>query len=146
MLGKVKGILLLSFKYLPFYLKHCFLYFCMCHFGYQIKRKKLFRLRVAKGFIKERKGMTMEEVAEEYLTDLIFQSMIQVSEINAAGRVKSCQVHDVMHEPAMEKFEKENFYTAYDRGENIGPYHTICALSLSLRVICAPHSLWMKYH
>jgi len=118
LLGKVKGILLLSFKDLPFYLKHCFLYCCMFHFGYHIKRKKLVRLWVAEGFIKERKGMTMEEVAEEYLTDLIFLSMIQVTEINAAGRVKTCRVHDVMHELAMATSEKENFCTAYDGRES----------------------------
>lgn len=117
-LEKVKRILLLSFKDLPFYLKHCFLYCCVFHYGYQIKRKKLIRLWVAEGFIKERKGMTMEEVAEEYLTDLIFRSMIQVMETNAAGRVKTCRVHDVMRELAMATSEKQNFCIAYDGRES----------------------------
>ena len=56
-LGQVKGILLLSYKDLPFYLKHCFLYCCMFHYCSQIKRKKLIRLWVAEGFVKERKGI-----------------------------------------------------------------------------------------
>uniref|UniRef100_A0A2N9E741 Rx N-terminal domain-containing protein n=1 Tax=Fagus sylvatica TaxID=28930 RepID=A0A2N9E741_FAGSY len=98
----------------------------------QIKRKKLIRLWVAEGFVKERKGNTMEEVAEEHLTDLILRSMIQVSETNAAGRVKTCRVHDVMCKLAMTISEKENFckvydgregkfqrLSVYDRGENI---------------------------
>ena len=117
-LGQVKGMLLLSYKDLPFYLKHCFLYCCMFHYCSQIKRKKLIRLWVAEGFVKERKGNTMEEVAEEHLTDLILRSMIQVTETNAAGRVKTCRVHDVMRELAMTISEKENFCTAYDGNES----------------------------
>ncbi|KAA8524876.1 hypothetical protein F0562_011299 [Nyssa sinensis] len=113
LLEQVKGILLLSFNDLPFYLKHCFLYCCVFRDGYPIKRKKLIRLWVAEGFIAERKGMTMEEVAEDYLTELIFRSMIQATETNDAGRVKTCRVHDVMRELAMTTSEKENFCTAY---------------------------------
>ena len=132
MLEQVRGMLLLSYKDLPFHLKHCFLYCCMFHDGSQIKRKKLIQLWVAEGFVKERKGNTMEEVAEEHPTDLILRSMIQVSETNAAGRVKTCRVHDVMRELAMTISEKENFckvydgregkfqrLSVYDRGENI---------------------------
>ncbi|WJZ99748.1 hypothetical protein VitviT2T_018165 [Vitis vinifera] len=136
MLEQVKSILLLSFNDLPFYLKHCFLYCCIFPDGYPIKRKKLIRLWVAEGFITERKGMTMEEIAEEYLTELIFRSMVQVTETNDEGRVKTCRVHDLMRELAMTTSEKEDFCTAsdgretrlerkihrlsvYNRGENI---------------------------
>lgn len=114
MLERVKGILMLSFKDLPFYLKHCFLYCCVFRDGYPIKRKKLIRLWVAEGFIRERKGMAMEEIAEEYLTELILRSMIQVTETNDAGRVKLCRVHDVMRELAVTTCEKENFSTTFD--------------------------------
>lgn len=117
MLEQVKGILLLSFNDLPFYLKHCFLYCSIFPDGHPIKRKKLIRLWVAEGFITERKGMTMEEVADEYLTELILRSMIQVTETNDEGRVKTCRVHDVMRELAMTTSEKENFCTACDGRE-----------------------------
>ncbi|KDP29947.1 hypothetical protein JCGZ_18516 [Jatropha curcas] len=114
MLEQVKGILLLSFNDLPFYLKHCFLYCCVFREGYSIKRKKLIRLWVAEGFIRERKGMTMEEIAEEHLMELILRNMIQVTETNEAGRSKTCRVHDVMRELALTTSEKENFCTTYD--------------------------------
>ncbi|WCJ37360.1 Disease resistance protein RPM1 [Euphorbia peplus] len=114
MLEQVKGILLLSFNDLPFYLKNCFLYCCVFRDGSPIRRKKLIRLWVAEGFIRERKGMSMEETAEEYLTELILRSMIQVTETNDAGRVKMCRVHDVMRELASTTSEKENFCVAYD--------------------------------
>ncbi|XP_030962966.1 disease resistance protein RPM1-like isoform X2 [Quercus lobata] len=74
--------------------------------------------QVKEGFVKERKGNTMEEVAEEQLTELILRSMIQVTETNAAGRVKTCRVHDVMRELAMTISEKENFCAAYDGNES----------------------------
>ncbi|CBI28455.3 unnamed protein product, partial [Vitis vinifera] len=96
---------------------HCFLYCCIFPDGYPIKRKKLIRLWVAEGFITERKGMTMEEIAEEYLTELIFRSMVQVTETNDEGRVKTCRVHDLMRELAMTTSEKEDFCTASDGRE-----------------------------
>ncbi|GKD21575.1 disease resistance protein RPM1-like protein [Tanacetum coccineum] len=116
-LESVKGILSLSFNDLPFYLKHCFLYCCAFRDGYPIKRKKLIRLWVAEGFILERKGITVEEVAEEYLTELCLRSMIQVTETNDSGRVKTFRVHDVMRELAMTTSQKENFCLAYDDTE-----------------------------
>ena len=60
----------------------------------------------------------MEEEAEEQLTELILRSMIQVTETNAARRVKTGRVHDIMRELAMTIFEKENFCTAYDGNES----------------------------
>ncbi|KAK9074106.1 hypothetical protein SSX86_006703 [Deinandra increscens subsp. villosa] len=136
-LESVKGILSMSFNDLPFYLKHCFLYCCVFRDGYQIKRKKLIRLWVAEGFIMERKGITMEEVAEEYLMELSLRSMIQVTETNDTGRVKTFRVHDVMRELAMTTSKNDNFCSTYDgtedrivskaqrlsvynRGENVG--------------------------
>nr|GEW71389.1 disease resistance protein RPM1-like [Tanacetum cinerariifolium] len=112
-----KWILSLSFNDLPFYLKHCFLYCCVFRDGYPIKRKKLIRLWVAEGFILERKGITVEEVAEEYLSELCLRSMIQVMETNDSGRVKTFRVHDVMRELAMTTSQKENFCLAYDDTE-----------------------------
>ncbi|KAK2986458.1 hypothetical protein RJ640_011896 [Escallonia rubra] len=118
MLERVNGILSLSFKDLEFELKHCFLYCCAFPEGYQIKRKKLIRLWVAEGFIIERKGMTMEERAEEYLTELNIRSMIQVTETNDAERAKTLRVHDVMRELAVTTSDKENFCTVYDGRES----------------------------
>ncbi|XP_074365484.1 disease resistance protein RPM1 [Apium graveolens] len=114
MLERVKGILLLSFNDLPYNLKHCFLYCCVFRDGYPIKRKKLIRLWVAEGFVLEQKGMTMEEVAEDYLTELIYRSMIHVTETNDVGRVKTFRLHDVMRELAMTTSQKENLCAEYD--------------------------------
>ncbi|XP_077212819.1 disease resistance protein RPM1-like [Tasmannia lanceolata] len=71
---RLKSILLLSFNDLPYYLKHCFLYCSIFPEDQIIKRKKTIRLWVAEGFVEERRGLTMEEVAEEYLNGLIFRT------------------------------------------------------------------------
>ncbi|XP_027061103.1 disease resistance protein RPM1-like [Coffea arabica] len=118
LLERVKGILMMSFNDLPFYLKYCFLYCCIFPDGYLIKRKKLIRLWIAEGFILERKGMTMEEVAEDHLMELILRSMIQVKQINDNGRVKTFRVHDVMRELAMTTSERENFCRLHDSQES----------------------------
>lgn len=132
MLERVKGILALSFNDLPFYLRYCFLYCCVFPEGYVIKRKKLIRLWIAEGFIIERQGMLIEEVAEDYLAELIFRSMIQVTDTNEAGRVKALKVHDVMRELAITSTEKENFCKAYD-GQDSRIERNVQRLSLSCR-------------
>ncbi|CAN1267720.1 Disease resistance protein RPM1 [Linum perenne] len=129
-LEQVKGILLLSFNDLPFYLKHCFLHCCVFRDGSTMNRKTLVHLWVAEGFVRERKGMTMEETAEEYLTELVLRSMIQVTGTNDAGRTKVCRVHDVMRELAVTTSAKENFCTAYDHYRNQGGITRIHRLSV----------------
>ncbi|WOH03108.1 hypothetical protein DCAR_0522500 [Daucus carota subsp. sativus] len=114
MLERVKGILLLSYNDLPYNLKQCFLYCCVFRDGYPIKRKKLIRLWVAEGFVLEQKGMTLEEVAEDYLTELIYRSMIHVTETSDVGRAKTFRLHDVMRELAMTTSQKENSCAEFD--------------------------------
>nr|GMC78996.1 disease resistance protein RPM1-like [Ipomoea batatas] len=119
--------------------------------GYPIKRKKLIRLWVAEGFIIERQGMLIEEVAEDYLAELIFRSMIQVTDANEAGRVKALKVHDVMRELAITTTEKENFCMVYN-GQDSRIERNTQRLSLSCRqdkfhvsrtVLCQLRSLFV---
>ncbi|XP_076887253.1 disease resistance protein RPM1-like [Bidens hawaiensis] len=119
LLESVKGILSLSYNDLPSHLKHCFLYCCVFHNGYPIKKKKLIRLWVAEGFTSKQAGLTMEEVAENYLMELSLQSMIQVTKTNDFGRLKTFRVHDVMRELAMTTSGKANFCSTYDDKEAI---------------------------
>ncbi|RWR87904.1 disease resistance protein RPM1-like protein [Cinnamomum micranthum f. kanehirae] len=69
-LGGLKNILLLSFNDLPYNLKYCFLYCSLFPEDCLITQKKLIRLWVAQGFIPERRGITLEEVAADYIKDL----------------------------------------------------------------------------
>ncbi|KAI8567006.1 hypothetical protein RHMOL_Rhmol02G0087600 [Rhododendron molle] len=108
-LTNVTKILLLSYHDLPYYLKPCFLYFGIIPEDYEITRGRLIRLWIAEGFIQEQKGKTLEEVAEEWLTELIHRSLVQVSETKLDGRIKKCQVHDLVHEIILVKCEELGF-------------------------------------
>jgi disease resistance protein RPM1 len=49
--------------------------------------------------------MTLEEVAEGYLTELIHRNLVQVVSINVDGRAKGCRVHDILHAMILKKFD-----------------------------------------
>ncbi|KAK1320177.1 Disease resistance protein RPM1 [Acorus calamus] len=113
-LEPLKSILNLSFIDLPYYLKNCFLYCSIFPEDQVIKRKTLIRLWIAEGFVQERRGNTLEDVAEDYFNELVFRSMLQATKTNDFGWVKSCRMHDLMRELAKSISEKENFCVAYD--------------------------------
>ena len=115
----VKTILLLSFNDLPYRLKHCFLYCSLFPEDHVIRRRKIIMLWMAEGFVEQVKGSTPEEVAESYLVQLIFRSMLQVLERNESGRPKRCKMHDIMRELALSISEKEKFGVVHDGGEEI---------------------------
>ena len=107
----VKSILLLSFKDLPYQLKHCFLYCCIFPENYVIQRSRLVRLWIAEGFVEQVKGHSLEETAEVYLMQLINRSMLQVVQRHSNGRPKACKLHDLLREVAISISEEEKFCT-----------------------------------
>ncbi|CAL5347975.1 unnamed protein product [Camellia sinensis] len=97
-LKSISKILLFSYNDLPQHLKSCFLYFGIMPEDYSIKAARLIRLWIAEGFVEEQNGKTLEEVAGEYLTELIHRRLVLVSITKFDGRVGWCQVHDVVRE------------------------------------------------
>ncbi|CAL5347945.1 unnamed protein product [Camellia sinensis] len=97
-LKSISKILLFSYNDLPHHLKSCFLYFGIMPEDYSIKAGRLIRLWIAEGFVEEQNGKTLEEVAEEYLTELIHRRLVLVSTTKSDGRAQRCQVHDVVRE------------------------------------------------
>ncbi|KAM3729391.1 hypothetical protein ACB098_12G008000 [Castanea mollissima] len=106
-LEAVKSILLLSFNDLPYQLKHCFLYCSLFPEDHEIQRNRLIKLWMAEGFVEQDKRSMPEEVAESYLLELIFRSMLQVVERNEFGRPKRCKMHDILRELALPISERE---------------------------------------
>ncbi|GJN32482.1 hypothetical protein PR202_gb20996 [Eleusine coracana subsp. coracana] len=113
-LNHVDWILNLSYKHLPNYLKNCFLYCAMFPEDYLLRRKKLIRLWIAEGFVEHRGSMSLEEVAESYLIELVHRSMLQVTERNSFGRIRRFRMHDLVRELAVKLSEKESFSSTYD--------------------------------
>ncbi|XP_019175623.1 PREDICTED: putative late blight resistance protein homolog R1B-23 [Ipomoea nil] len=94
------GLLSLSYNYLPSHLKACFLYFGVFPEDRDILATKLINLWVAEGFLKKEKEMSksLEEVAESYLHNLVNRNLVQVSQQSFDGKIKSCKLHDMLHE------------------------------------------------
>ncbi|BBH05775.1 NB-ARC domain-containing disease resistance protein [Prunus dulcis] len=95
---------------------------------YLIVNNKLIRLWIAEGFVEHVKGFTTEQVAESYLMELIFRSMIQERHYDTEP---ACKMHDLMRELALSIAAKEKFCAAYDGSEIIT--EEIGAIRLSIQ-------------
>ncbi|KAL7173845.1 hypothetical protein ACSBR2_033160 [Camellia fascicularis] len=87
-------ILSLSYIDLPYYLKFCFLYLSVFPKDCLIDHWRLIRLWVAEGFVEMKAGMTVEEVAEGYLNELINRSLVQVAEMRSGSMSYICSIID----------------------------------------------------
>ncbi|XP_057472365.1 putative late blight resistance protein homolog R1A-10 [Actinidia eriantha] len=101
--------LALSYNHLPHLLKPCFLYFGVFPEDYQVPVWELICLWVAEGFIRETGEKSLEDVAEEYLMELIGRSLVLVSRRRYDGGAKACCIHDLLRDFCIKQAEKECF-------------------------------------
>ncbi|KAH7674256.1 P-loop containing nucleoside triphosphate hydrolase protein [Dioscorea alata] len=106
---QISEILALSYHHLPYCIKPCFLYFSIFPKGSLINAKRLIRLWIAEGFIQPRDQEAMEEVAEDYLEELVNRSMIQVVKRHHHGGIKICQIHELLHDLSISLGKGMNF-------------------------------------
>ena len=129
-LSNIINILSLSYDDLPYYLKPCILYFSIYPEDYSISRERLIQQWIAEGFVKS-DGRTLEEVAQEYLLELIHRSLVMVSRVGFEGKVKRCQVHDLLREVIIGKMEDLSFCHFVDEVEKPLPVGITRRLSIS---------------
>ncbi|XP_010056216.2 disease resistance protein RPM1 [Eucalyptus grandis] len=110
-LKNLRRVLSLSFSDLPHYLKSCFLHLSVFPEGHQIERRRLIRLWVAEGFVERKEGKTLEEVAEDYFSELLNRSLMQVADMTTDGRVVLCRIHDFQREIITSKSRDQSFAT-----------------------------------
>ncbi|KAM0904732.1 hypothetical protein ACQ4PT_017823 [Festuca glaucescens] len=96
---------------MPGEIKTCSLYLCIFPKGCKISKKRLTRRWMAEGFIGEKDGLSVEDVAETYFNHLIRRKIIRAVEHSGNGKVKSYQVHDMVLEYIVSKASEENFVT-----------------------------------
>ncbi|KAL6322675.1 hypothetical protein AAG906_015361 [Vitis piasezkii] len=108
------GILALSYNDLPYYLKSCFLYCGMFPEDSLIDASKLIQLWLAEGFIQRRGKETLEDIAEDYMHELIHRSLIQVAERRVDGGVESCRMHDLLRDLAVLEAKDANFFEVHE--------------------------------
>ncbi|XP_057763817.1 putative late blight resistance protein homolog R1B-16 isoform X2 [Salvia miltiorrhiza] len=100
-------ILYLSYKQLPIHLKPCFVYMGVFPEDKAIKISKLVKYWVAEGFLNAVSGKSLEEIAKEYLKDLIGRNLI----LRSTRRKKCCQIHDLLRDLCLREAQKERFYS-----------------------------------
>ncbi|KAL2484753.1 Disease resistance protein (CC-NBS-LRR class) family [Abeliophyllum distichum] len=116
---RMDNFIALSFNHLPYHLRACFLYFGMFPEDYQIPVWKLVRLWIAEGFIQQKEGMSLEDIAEEYLDDLVNRNLVMVGERRSNGKVKTCHVHDMLHVFCKNQAAEENFFQEIKRFDQV---------------------------
>ncbi|KAL2532787.1 putative disease resistance protein [Abeliophyllum distichum] len=106
---------------LPHHLRACFLYMgvfpedCVIHVSY------LIRLWVAEGFLKPITPKSLEEVAKEYLEDLIDRNLIMVRDRSYIGKLKTFIIHDLIRDLIVRKVEEEKFLHVMNQKVEISP-------------------------
>lgn len=103
-------ILALSYHDLPYYLKPCFLYLGLFPEDFEISARRLILLWVAEGFVQPRGQEPLEDVAEDYLVELVGRSMVQIAAKKLSGRIKTIRVHDLLGELAIRKGKEDRFF------------------------------------
>lgn len=102
-------ILTKSYDYLPHPLKACFLYFGSFPEYHHIDVSRLVRFWIAEGFVKPSRSNRMEEIAEEYLRDVIERNLVFVHEYDSFGKPKTCGIHDLFRDICIREARKEKF-------------------------------------
>ncbi|KAH0678386.1 hypothetical protein KY284_019471 [Solanum tuberosum] len=110
---EISSLLSLSFNDLSAALKQCFLYIGIFPEDQVIDAEDIIRLWMAEGFIIPRGEERMEDVAEDFLNELIRRSLVQVAKI-FWERVTECRVHDLLRDLAIQKALEVNFFDIYD--------------------------------
>ncbi|XP_059663435.1 putative late blight resistance protein homolog R1A-10 [Cornus florida] len=83
----------LSFNHLPLHLKPCFLYFGAFPEDFEIPVRQVIWLWVSEGFIRHNDLKNLEDVAEDYLMDLIDRSLVVVSKKRHVASTISCVIY-----------------------------------------------------
>ncbi|XP_058112956.1 putative disease resistance protein At1g50180 isoform X2 [Magnolia sinica] len=109
----ISAILALSYYDLPGYLKPCFLYFGAFPEDSEISVGELIRMWVAEGFLQPRGEEKMEDIAEDYLEELISRSLIQLAEWKSNGTTEKCRIHDLLRDLSISKAKEERFLSVY---------------------------------
>ncbi|KAJ4756418.1 hypothetical protein LUZ62_090823 [Rhynchospora pubera] len=127
----IKEILNLSYYDLPYYLKPCLLYLSIFPEDFEIQRRRLIYRWMAEGFVRPKRGMTLEEVAEEYFYELINRNLIQPCKVGVDERITSCRVHDIMRELLIAKSIEENLVFITGEQENMAPIDNFRHLAIT---------------
>jgi len=108
---QVKDIVLkLSYDNLPRRLKLCFFYLGIFPEDFEIPVTPLLQKWVAEDFIQDTGNREPEDIAEDYLYELIDRSLVQVERLESNGGVKTCRVHDLLRDLCISESKEDKFF------------------------------------
>ncbi|KAL7153216.1 hypothetical protein ABFS83_04G151500 [Erythranthe nasuta] len=103
-------ILFLSYNHLPGRLKGCFLYMGAFPEDSEIPVTQLIRLWVAEGFLRPSPMKIVEQVADEYLGQLIDRNLLSVRKSTSNNLTKACGMHDTLRDLSVKECGNEKFF------------------------------------
>jgi hypothetical protein len=119
----------LCYLELPRHLKPCLLYFGVFPKGFEIPVRLLINLWVAEHFIPYSRNIDPEDVAEDYLEELIDRSLVQVVSRRTDGGAKTCRIHDLVQSFCIQRCVVDKFLVVvsnFDSAKSRGvPYFTL---------------------
>jgi len=86
-----------------------------------VDAQRLVRLWVAEGFVRPRRGSTMEEVGQGYLKELISRCMVQLVDKDDFGAVQTVVVHDRLQAFAQDEAQEASFIESHDSTDVLAP-------------------------
>ncbi|XP_042462347.1 disease resistance protein PIK6-NP-like [Zingiber officinale] len=120
---EIEHILGLSYNDLSYDLKPCFLFLGTYPKNYEIPRKHLMRRWIAEGIVSGVGGLLAEEEAERLFYELVSRNLVQPSQFDDSGTVKSCRVHEEMLNVIISISRKENFAVQLKEHPTNPPQH-----------------------
>lgn len=129
--SRLDNLIKLSFSHLPHYLRPCFLYMGVFREDSDIQVWKLLRLWIAEGFIETHQHMSLEDVAQDYLMELVNKNLVMVGRRSWDGHIKTCRIHDTLRHFCKMEARKENLFHEIERfsqseSSSWGSYRRIC--------------------
>ncbi|XP_037448441.1 disease resistance protein RGA5-like [Triticum dicoccoides] len=132
-LERMRQVITLSYDYLPRHLKACMMYLSIFPEHYVIGKYRLLYRWIAEGLVTEKRGLTLLEVAQEYLNELINRNMIQLEKFvleqygSTKVEVEGCRVHDMILEVMVSKSKDYGLEKLLDR---LGEFKLLRVLDL----------------
>ncbi|XP_057800185.1 putative late blight resistance protein homolog R1B-16 [Salvia miltiorrhiza] len=113
-------LLKMSYNNLPVYLKPCFLYMGVFEEDDSVRVSTLKKLWVSEGFLKPKNGKSLENIAIEFLQDLVDRNLILVDKVGSTGKIKFVKIHDLLRDLCLNQSKKDGFYHVIEKSSPRG--------------------------
>ncbi|XP_056692119.1 putative disease resistance protein RGA3 isoform X2 [Spinacia oleracea] len=131
--NSIMPILKLSYDHLQSSLKHCFAYCALFPKDYELQKERLISLWIAGGFVVPScERQSLEDAGEECFMDLIQRCFFQDLTKDTLGNIKSCRIHDLMHDLALLEAGRESIiFTSDTSNLNQNTHHLSSGFNLT---------------